>query len=1302
MQIRMKWHLKSLVRLLIICMAVTVLPVASADEALGKIASGDAMAQANDDEMSIDVDNSQGDLEISDHIDLEAEIPIDITLGAQEIPVELEDGSWGFDFQMLEAGVLSDLVEQDDIVLAEDQSGRQVSIGLDQQGMDSDALLQGYLEQVMPGENAYKSNKWAQTGRKSLVDNSLTGTIKMYELLGSKIKAVANGKEEATIFKFTDRQMNLSDSWWTAKDLGISRLDGERVKQALLEKEGIDPESLRMALWMDYPYELYWYDYNEPSVLEYSLKFRETDDKEGQVRLSHVTYSMPVAPDFARDTYRVNKQTKRIKSAVRNIKKLLRKYDKLNNYEKLRAYADEICGLAEYDREAEGNRSKSDNRLDSLIPVFDGDRTTNSDSSGYAKAFKYLCDVSTFKGAVACEMMQGHAMGSEHVWNAVSMSDGRCYLVDLAAGDVGKKCDDRMFMKACVGRPGYPYLCQSRRYTLDEQYKNNVFGAESPWLKLSNGDYGKDYEVIISAENGRLIATPSVADPGKKVTLKAIPAKGCSNAEPIVMRGNKEVSLTQVNATTWTFKMPYGEVSARASFKPKSKAWHAIVGLGEYQGGTVIAKDNDVEVAGSKKGREIILVISPRKGYLVKKPSVLCSGKPISVKKVERNSWKFTMPDGEAVLSDPFRLDGSWQALQEEINSAKNGAVIKLTRNVRAGTGVEGLIIPENKRITLDLAGHTLDRGLDQPSVAGYAISVCGKLTLMDSSGSGGNITGAYNVEPGGAIVVESNARLYLEGGSIRGNKSANDGGGVYVSREGIFRMKGGAIRNNTCEGSGGGICASGGAITIYGGEISDNTSKTNTGGGIYAFESPSFTIKGGVVSGNQAKYGGGICLYRTDIVIKGGIIQGNTGNSDGGGVYASDSAIEMNGATIADNCALSGGGVYLLNSSLAMSKGSIENNIASSRGGGVGFEESSLTISGSPVIAGNLSTLSGSAEPNNVYTGKLDAIAIGGALSQDAHIGVSGESHVFTSGLGRQGNIDAFFSDSGLFVVERSQDATEAQIVSHVDSGAVSRIKPYTEAFNYIAYSNLPIPNGLPPNTAEHFERYSADAFGFTSLKGDLRLTSDNRIVLSHYPGFTLNEAGKIIGFQASNMTKIHDLTYTQCMSLRYEGLYEGKEVGVCDFETYISICSRTHKDAFITIRDEYIPELVKVMMPIIYKYSMQDKCIINSFTLDSLKIVKQYDPSIKLSWVIGKDQLTTEVIDTASELGNCALTLYCFWVENGGINKLASYEYEIIYAQNKGIPLYAAILDVVSIIDQLKQLGICGAQMLYPMNSF
>ena len=141
--------------------------------------------------------------------------------------------------------------------------------------------------------------------------------------------------------------------------------------------------------------------------------------------------------------------------------------------------------------------------------------------------------------------------------------------------------------------------------------------------------------------------------------------------------------------------------------------------------------------------------------------------------------------------------DMTWADLQQALNT---GGTVSLDSDVIASASDEALIVPQGVTVTLDLNGHTINRGLSEVAENGSVIVVQGTLTVRDS-GSGGTITGGF-AELGGGIA--NNGTLIIEGGSIEGNCAVYDGGGIYNS--GTLAMRGGTVTGNTAGRYGGGV----------------------------------------------------------------------------------------------------------------------------------------------------------------------------------------------------------------------------------------------------------------------------------------------------------------------------------------------------------------------------------------------------------------------------------------------------------------------------------------------------------------
>ena len=100
------------------------------------------------------------------------------------------------------------------------------------------------------------------------------------------------------------------------------------------------------------------------------------------------------------------------------------------------------------------------------------------------------------------------------------------------------------------------------------------------------------------------------------------------------------------------------------------------------------------------------------------------------------------------------------------------------------------IVIESGCSMTLDLNGHTLDRGLTSAASYGHVIKVLsgGSATISDSAG-GGKITGGYT-NSGGALRNEGT--LTITGGTITGNHSTSNGAGIW--NEGTLNVEGSPV----------------------------------------------------------------------------------------------------------------------------------------------------------------------------------------------------------------------------------------------------------------------------------------------------------------------------------------------------------------------------------------------------------------------------------------------------------------------------------------------------------------------------
>ena len=115
----------------------------------------------------------------------------------------------------------------------------------------------------------------------------------------------------------------------------------------------------------------------------------------------------------------------------------------------------------------------------------------------------------------------------------------------------------------------------------------------------------------------------------------------------------------------------------------------------------------------------------------------------------------------------------------------------------------------------------------------------------------------------------------------------------------------------------------------------------------------------GGVITGGNADYGGGVRInFSGSMTMNGGTIKKCSAEC-GGGVAAADGSFTMTGGTIANctattsNYTYGGGGVYFAGSAtFTMNGGTIENCSSKTLGGGV-FSTSNFSMSGNAIIRG-------------------------------------------------------------------------------------------------------------------------------------------------------------------------------------------------------------------------------------------------------------------------------------------------------------------------------------------------------------
>jgi len=151
-------------------------------------------------------------------------------------------------------------------------------------------------------------------------------------------------------------------------------------------------------------------------------------------------------------------------------------------------------------------------------------------------------------------------------------------------------------------------------------------------------------------------------------------------------------------------------------------------------------------------------------------------------------------------------------------------------------------------------------------------------------------------------------------------------------------------------------VRSNGKLVMNNGSKISGNRIK-GSGGGVHVYDNGTFTMSGGIISGNSTYdiagyYGGGVYSLGT-FIMSGGTISGNNSTAGGSGVYVGGGTFTMSSGIISSNnsfCSTNnssgeGSGVKVGSGTFIMSGGEISSNTTTTGGGGVSVDSRSGTF---------------------------------------------------------------------------------------------------------------------------------------------------------------------------------------------------------------------------------------------------------------------------------------------------------------------------------------------------------------------
>ena len=437
---------------------------------------------------------------------------------------------------------------------------------------DPEELMEAYIGQTLYGGAGNRKML-----RKALSSplSRLTGLeAQIYDSLLQRIREVAAGEETSTVFNLTLDDLGLAGRHYTAEDLSVdavvvrdSETGGYTITDEALQAFGLqtqayDVEKVVDALLLTCPYDLYWFDKSAGysyGGLYYSASFGT--DSTGEVYDAYLyypedegnvlTFMFEVCQEYAAGEYETDPSTgQTVHTAAANAAAVVASYRNALDHEKLEGYRQYICREVSYNYEAadDSNNIPFGNPWQ-LIWVFDGDPATKVVCEGYAKAFKYLCDLTEFDSSdISCILVTGVMLDDDgnaenHMWNIVSMNDGKNYLADVTNCDEGSVGADRLLFLTGTEdgstEGGYyfdlPYGTAGYAYDSDTL---NSYAAED--LTLASGSYVPVAEPIRILSDCESVSTPA----GTGVTF-------CVEAES---------SLGETLSYQWQYQGKYGTV----------------------------------------------------------------------------------------------------------------------------------------------------------------------------------------------------------------------------------------------------------------------------------------------------------------------------------------------------------------------------------------------------------------------------------------------------------------------------------------------------------------------------------------------------------------------------------------------------------------------------------------------------------------------------------------------------------------------------------------------------------------------
>ena len=245
------------------------------------------------------------------------------------------------------------------------------------------------------------------------------------------------------------------------------------------------------------------------------------------------------------------------------------------------------------------------------------------------------------------------------------------------------------------------------------------------------------------------------------------------------------------------------------------------------------------------------------------------------------------------------------------------------------GFNWDAIYVQPNVRMTLNLNGHTINRGLTEWEYNGEVMYIDKRADVIINDGT---ISGGFSCNGAGGIHVNG-ATVELNNVNVVGNSTDDDdGAGIALHSGATLTMNGGTIVGNKAVGSsvGGGIYVNSSNATLNDVLISENELNTSVvaGQGYWATGAGCCVSKGTltmnrctVKNNRSARYGGGIAImYNGNIEVNQCTITENTAGLEGSAI-----AIIEDGNCLVDQSDATGNKIVGDNSAFYVQWGTIQ-----------------------------------------------------------------------------------------------------------------------------------------------------------------------------------------------------------------------------------------------------------------------------------------------------------------------------------------------------------------------------------------